>query len=79
MQSTTLNDYSATQDGATADRRPTSRLLSTPAVNQVWLNFAKTYNLDLDSMLASSHGVQTHMTFRKYLPPMSEEALCVRH
>lgn len=46
---------------------------STPAVNAVWQDFADKYDLDLDSMLSNSHGVQTHMTFRRYLPHLSEE------
>jgi hypothetical protein len=74
---------------------------STPAVNGVWQEFAKKYDLDLDELLTSwvsppsvasprtaataneadegplmlveSHGVQTHMTFAKYLPQLSPE------
>ncbi|CED82178.1 Predicted haloacid-halidohydrolase and related hydrolases [Phaffia rhodozyma] len=46
---------------------------STPAVNGVWEDFAKKYDLNLKQMLSDSHGVQTHMTFRKYLPHLTDE------
>ncbi|KAL7413214.1 putative glycerol-1-phosphatase [Mrakia frigida] len=46
---------------------------STPAVNSVWTDFASKYGLDYNSILNESHGVQTIVSFRKYLPHLTEE------